>query len=106
MLFTVVILSTYEFFQESLVNVKLAHSFFMPKNSNVLNTVTLKIKCLKGNRLLNSRNIFLLKEFFFTPPQLKITLFKPVLLQSTLMHLVDKILDKKKSHLIKREANA
>lgn len=73
MLFTVVILSTYEFFQESLVNVKLAHSFFMPKNSSVLNAITLKviilnIKCLKGNRLLNSRIFFLLKEFFSPPP--------------------------------------
>ena len=63
MLFTVVILRTYEFFQESLVNVKLTHFFFILKDSSFLNTATLKliilkIKCLKGNRLLNSRNVF------------------------------------------------
>jgi hypothetical protein len=110
MLFTVVILSTYEFPQESLVNVKLAHSFFMPKNSGALNTdtfkvITLKVKRIKDNKLLNFRIFFLLKELFFTSPQLKITLFKPVLLQLTLMHFIDKILGNKKSHLTKRESN-
>jgi hypothetical protein len=110
MLFTLVIFSSYEFFQESLVNVKSAPSFYMPRNDGVLNTVAskliiLKVKHLKDNGLSKFINFFLLKELFFTSPQLKITLFKPVLLQLTLTHFVDKILGNKKSHLIKRESN-
>lgn len=110
MLFILVIFSTYEFSQESLADAKSAPPFYMPKSSGALNTDTLKViilkvKRIKDNKLLNFRNFFLLKELFFTSPQLKITLFKPVLLQLTLMHFVDKILGNKKSHLIKRESN-
>ena len=114
MLFTLVIFSTYEFTQESLAMTKLTPSFFMPRNNVILNTVMLKVALLKVMLLkeivlLKLKNIFLLKELFFTSPQLKITLFKAVLLQLTLVHLFDTFLMKKlvddKSSLIKREAN-
>ena len=94
MLFTHVIFSTYEFTQESLAIAKLAPSFFMPKNGVVL----------KDSSLSKLKNIFLLKELFFTSPQLKITLFNTVLLQLALMLFFDTI-SSKKSSLIKREAN-
>jgi len=100
MLFTLVIFSTYKCTQESLANAKSTHSFFMPKNGVVSNTIILKY-----NGLLKLKNIFLLKEIFFISPQLKITLFKTVFLQSALMQFVDTIIDNMKSHLIKREAN-
>lgn len=99
MLFTRVVFSTCEFSQESLAIAKLALSFFMPKNGVVLNTVILKVVIFK---------VVTLKELFFTSPQLKITLFKPVLVQLSLMHFVDTILgslSNKKSQLIKRETN-
>jgi len=107
MLFTLVIFSTYEYTQESLAIAKLAPPFFMPKNGVVLNgvIVNLKVIILKYNGLLKFKNIFLLKELFFTSPQLKITLFKTVLLQLALMHFVDTILVNVKSKFIKREAN-
>ncbi|MDX2367713.1 MAG: hypothetical protein QNK36_04815 [Colwellia sp.] len=101
MLFTRVIFSTYEFTQESLANAKSTRSFFILKNDVILNRII-----LKKNGLLELKNIFLLKELFFTSPQLKITLFKPVLLQLALMHFVDTILSNKKSQLIKRKADA
>jgi len=95
-----VIFGTYEFTLESLANAKSTPSFFMPKNGVVSNTIILKY-----NGLLKLKNIFLLKEIFFISPQLKITLFKTVFLQSALMQFVDTIIDNMKSHLIKREAN-
>ena len=100
MLFTHVIFSTYEFTQESLVIVKLAPSFFMPKNGVVLTKII-----LNDNGLSTFKNIFLLKEFFFTSPQLKITLFNTVLLQLALLRFFDTILNNKKSLFIKRETN-
>jgi hypothetical protein len=108
MLFTLVTFSIYVFTQESLANVKSALYFLMPKNDVILNTVTLKLILLKDNKLLKFRNFFLLKELIFTSPQLKITLFKPVFLQLSLVYFVDSILGlgNKKSQLIKREANA
>jgi len=113
MLFTLVIFSTYEFTQESLANAKSAPSFFMSKNGVVLNNTvtlkvaTLKVMILKDNRLSNFKNIFLLKELFFTSPQLKITLFNTVFLQLSLMHFVDILLGNlrnKKSQLIKERS--
>jgi hypothetical protein len=101
MLFTLVICSRYKFSQEPLINEKQAYSFFMSKKGVVLNRIT-----LKHYGLSKLKNIFLLKELFFTSPQLKITLFDAVLLQLTLMHFVDTLLDNKKSQLIKRKANA
>jgi len=95
MLFTLVIFGTYEFTLESLANAKSTPSFFMPKNGVVSNTII-----LKDNRFLKLKNIFLLKELFFTSPQLKITLFKPVLLQLALMHFVDTIIGNMKSQFI------
>lgn len=108
MLFTLVIFSTYEFTQESLAMAKSTPSFFMPKND-----VVLKVLILENNGLLKLKlefkNIFLLKELFFTSPQLKITLFKPVFLQLALMHFFDvflmKMLVNKQSSPIKREVN-
>jgi len=100
MQFTLVIFSTYEFPQEPLAFAKSAPPFFMPKNGVVLSSVI-----LFDNILSKFKNIFLLKELFFTSPQLKITLFKPVLLQLTLMSFFDTILGNKKSIIIKREAN-
>lgn len=111
MQFTLVIFSTYEFFTESLASAKLAPSFLMPKKGVVLNTAILKLAILKAitlkyNRLSKFRNYFLLKELFFTSPQLKITLFKTVCLQFALMPFVAPILGNKNSQLIKRKANA
>ena len=96
MLFTLVIFSTYEFTQESLAIAKSAPSFFMSKNDVFLNRLI-----INDNGLLKFRNIFLLKELFFTSPQLKITLFKPVFLQLALMPFVDTIIGNNKSQLIK-----
>lgn len=87
MLFTRVIFSTCEFSQESLAIAKSALSFFTSTNALVLNTVILKV--------------VILKELFFTSPQLKITLFTPVLLQLNLMRFIDTILSNNK-----RKANA
>lgn len=86
--FTSVIFSTYEFPRESLANAKSAPPFFMFKNALVLKLITwigysLKDK-LKDKYLSNFKNILLLKELFFTSPQLKITLFKTVLAQFSL----------------------
>lgn len=100
MLFMHVIFSTYEFTQESLAIAKSAPSFFMSKNGVVLNTIS-----LKDNGLLKFKNIFLLKELFFTSPQLKITLFNTVLLQLALMPFFNTRIGDKKSQLIKRETN-
>ena len=100
MLFTHVIFGTYEFTQESLANAKSAPSFFMPKNGVVLNKVI-----LVDNGLSKITNIFLLKELFFTSPQLKITLFNTVLLQLTLLPFFDRKLRNKMSLLLKRKAN-
>ena len=76
MQFTSVIFNTYKLFRESLATAKLAHSFLMSKNVVVLNLLT-----VTNNALLSCTNIFLLKEFVFTSPQLKITLFNTVYLQ-------------------------
>lgn len=96
MRFTHVIFSTYGFTLESLANAKSAPSFFMPKNGVVLNKII-----LNGNGLIRLKNNVLLKELFFTSPQLKITLFNTVLLQLALMHFCDTILCNKKSLFIK-----
>jgi hypothetical protein len=96
-----VIFSTYEFTHESLANAKSAHTFFMSKNGVILNEVI-----LKKIELSKFKNIFLLKELFFTSPQLKITLFNAVLLQLTLMDFVEILLDNMKRKQIKRESNA
>ena len=98
MLFTHVIFSTYEFIKESLSIAKLARSFLIPKNGVVLNKV-------KVNGLTKFKYIFLLKEFFFTSPQLKITFFNTVLLQFTLIAFFDKKVSKKMSLFLKRETN-
>lgn len=90
--FTSVIFSTYEFPRESLANAKSAPPFFMFKNALVLKLMTwigysLKNKLkdkFKDKYLSNFENIFILKELFFTSPQLKITLFKAVLAQFSL----------------------
>lgn len=80
MQFTLVIFSTYKFAQESLEIEKSAQTIFMSKNVVVLNVISL---IYKG--LLKFINIFLLKELFFTSPQLKITLFNTVLIQLVLI---------------------
>jgi len=80
MQFTLVIFSTYKFAQESLEIEKSARTIFMSKNVVVLNVMSL---IYKG--LLKFINIFLLKELFFTSPQLKITLFKTVFKQFMLI---------------------
>lgn len=105
MQFTLVIFSTYEFFIESLANAKLTLSS-MPKKWIVLNSVFLNVLTLKYNRLSKFRNNFLLKELFFTSPQLKITLFNTVFLQLTLMSFVSRILGNKNYQHIERKANA
>ena len=100
MLFTVVIFSTYKFTYGSLANAKSAPSFFMFKNNVVLNIITLVIYgCSKFKKF------FLLKDLIFTSPQLKITLFKPVLLQLALTYLYYLFLASKNNQLIKRESN-
>jgi len=66
MQFTLVIFSTYEFFVESLASAKLAPPFFMKK----------KVLAFKESYLLQFKINLLKKEFFFTSPQLKNTLFK------------------------------
>lgn len=75
MQFTLVIFSTYEFFVESLASAKLAPPFFMQKKGTVF----------KESYFLQFKNNFLKKEFFFTSPQLKNTLFKTALMQLTLI---------------------
>ena len=100
MLFTLVMFSTYEYISESLSIAKLAPPFFMPKNGVVLNKLN-----LKDNGLSTFKNIFLLKELFFTSPQLKITLFNTVSLQLALMSFFDAIFGNKKGPIIKRETN-
>ena len=71
MQFTLVIFSTYEFFVESLASAKLAPPFFMKK----------KVLASQESNLLQFKINFLTKEFFFTSPQLKNTLYKTVLTQ-------------------------
>ena len=100
--FTLVIFSTYELSQEPLAITKLAPPFFMSKKDVVLNVVSLKYEALS-----KIKNIFLLKELFFTSPQLKITLFKTVLLQLTLLAcFLDTRIVNKISLFIKRKSNA
>ena len=65
MQFTLVIFSTYEFLTESLASAKLAPSFFMSNKA-----LTYIESCFV------SKSNFHLKDFFFTSPQLKNTLFK------------------------------
>ncbi len=103
MRFTLVIFNTYEFFTESLAHAKLAPSFFMSEKSE--KEETLNIKALKFIGLSKFKNIFLLKEFFFTSPQLKITLFYTALLQAVLIFIVYKIIGHNKRQLIKRKTN-
>lgn len=101
MLFTRVIFSTCEFSQESLAIAKSAHSVFLSK---------------KGFHKRNSFNCFYfngsdyfdinsIKRTFFTSPQLKITLFKPVFLQFVLMAFTKIVIGNLKGQLIKRETN-
>jgi hypothetical protein len=99
MLFTKVIFSTYKFFQEPLANITQAYSFFVTKKGVVWCLIT-----LNNNGLTKFKNIFLLKELFFTSPQLKITLFKAVFIQPAL-NVVFRLTNNNKSQLIKREAN-
>ena len=99
MLFTKVIFSTYKFFQEPLTNITQAYSFLVPKKGVVWCLIT-----LRNNGLTKFKNIFLLKELFFTSPQLKITLFKAVFIQPAL-NVVFRLINSNKSQLIKREAN-
>jgi hypothetical protein len=99
MLFTKVIFSTYKFFQEPLANITQAYSFLVPKKGVVWCLIT-----LKNNGLTKFKNIFLLKELFFTSPQLKITLFKAVFIQPALI-VVFRLINNNKSQLIKREAD-
>lgn len=75
MQFTLVIFSTYEFFVESLASAKLAQPFFMQKNGIVF----------KESYFFKIKSNFLKKEFFFTSPQLKNSLFKTALTQLTLI---------------------
>jgi hypothetical protein len=105
MRFTLVIFSTYKFYTESLASAKWTLSFIMFKESIILFIITLKVNIQKYNRLSKTKNNFLLKEIFFTSPQLKITLFKPVFLQLTLMSFVSKTLGNKNYQNIKRIAN-
>lgn len=93
MRFTLVIFNTYKFFTEPLAYAELAPSFLMPKKKETLN-----IKVLKFSGLL--------KEFFFTSPQLKITLFQTVFLQLALMPFVNKIIGNRSNQLIKRKSDA
>ncbi|PCI52582.1 MAG: hypothetical protein COB45_12315 [Gammaproteobacteria bacterium] len=76
MQFTLVIFSTYEFFVESLASEKLAPPFFRSKNSVIS----------KESYAIKFKNNLILKEFFFTSPQLKNTLFKTALMQLIFMY--------------------
>ena len=105
MQFTLVIFSTYKFLTESLANAKLTLPFFMLKKSVILDIVILKFFIQKYNKLSKFKNNFLLKEIFFTSPQLKITLFHTVFLQLALMLFVSKLFGNKNYQLIKRKAN-
>jgi hypothetical protein len=99
------IFSTYKFPQESLIIEYLAHAFFMFENSVVSNKVILIVISLvitKEIQLLKIKNIFLLKELIFTSPQLKITLFKTVVLQLALMLFIYTILANTRINLLKR----
>ena len=100
MLFTKVIFSTYKFFQEPLANITQAPPFFVPKKGVVWCLIT-----LKNNGLTKFKIIYLLKELFFTSPQLKITLFNAVFIQPALTRVVYRLLNNNKSQLIKRETN-
>ena len=80
MQFTLVIFSTYKFAQELFVIPQPAPSIFMSKNFDVMSVIS-----LSNSGLSKLKNIFLLKELFFTSPQLKITLFNAVLLQLSLI---------------------
>lgn len=71
MQFTLVIFSTYEFFVESLANANLTQSFFMYKKDEVFNK----------SYFFQMKSNFKIKEFFFTSPQLKNTLFNIVIAQ-------------------------
>jgi hypothetical protein len=82
MQFIPVFFNVNKFFLLALINAKIALPFFLLKNGVRLSRTT-HIK--KNNIVLRIRRIFLLKEIFFTSPQLKITLFITVLLQ--LAHL-------------------
>ncbi len=92
MRFTLVIFNTYKFFTEPLAYAELAPSFLMPKKKETLN-----IKVLKFSGLL--------KEFFFTSPQLKITLFQTVFLQLALMFTIKEIIVHNERQPTKRKAN-
>jgi hypothetical protein len=86
---------------------KTDYSFFLFKNGVVSNNAIVKglfQKIVsKDNGLLKFKNIFLLKEHIFTSPQLKITLFKTVLIQLTLMLYVYMTLSNIRVNLLKRE---
>ena len=105
MQFTLVIFSTYKFLTESLASAKSTLPFFMLKKSVILDIVILKVFIQRYNELSKFKNNFLLKEIFFTSPQLKITLFNTVFLQLALMLFVSKIFGNKNYQHIKREAN-
>lgn len=101
MLFTKVIFSTCDFSQGSLAIAKLTLPLFMSKKCvklwyNLKNTIKSIVNegyicscdyyygCFKGS----------IKRTFFTSPQLKITLYKPVFLQLSLMSNSILIIDK------------
>lgn len=108
MLFTQVIFSTCEFSQESLAIAKSTHSLFLPKKNitkrNGFKRKRNSLSCcyFNSNGYFDSNNI---KRTFFTSPQLKITLFKPVFLQLALLPFTKTIIGKLKRQLIKRETN-
>jgi hypothetical protein len=93
-----VIFSTYRFFKKPLENLTQAQSSFVSNKGAGW-------RAIKYNELSKFKSIFLLKEFFFTSPQLKITLFKAVHMQLALMCFVEELIDNNKKQLIKRCAN-
>jgi len=106
MQFTLVIFSTYKFFTEPLASAKWTLPFFMFKKNVTLFINILKAFNQKYNRLPKVKNNFLLKDIFFTSPQLKITLFNAVFLQLMLMPLVGKTLGNNNYQYKKRKSNA
>ncbi|GAA6170614.1 hypothetical protein NBRC116592_02840 [Colwellia sp. KU-HH00111] len=91
MQFTLVIFSTYKFTLESVASAKSARYALMPKINAAFNPAMLNFNnsliegLLEFKKSITFNNIVLLKELFFTSPQLKITLFKTVLVQFMLI---------------------
>ena len=101
MLFTKVIFSTCGFSKESLTIVISALRLFMSKKS-IKKSDSHKKYYFDSNGYFNRK---IIKRTFFTSPQLKITLFKPVFLQLALMHFTNVVISNIKRKLIKREIN-